>query len=124
MMDIGTLKSCIGDLAKNVYFCGANENDHGPSLYVKDAKTHSLLSKLFRKKMKDDASFELIKLNTTASLKLNRTRSLEEIVARVPHHKIYLDPTATIERSSILVSIAKQARQLLGPALKGCYFNS
>ncbi len=124
MMDISALKNCIGDLAKNVYFCGTNENDHGPSLYVKDKKTHSQLSKLFRQKMKDDPSFKFIKLKTTASLKLNRTRSLEEILTRVPHQTIYLDPTATIERSSVLVSIAKQARLLLGSTLKGCYFNS
>lgn len=123
MMDIGLLKSCIGSLAKNIYFCGANENDQSLTLYTKDAKTRSQLIDLFHNKMKDDRSFGLIKVKTTRSLKLNRTRSLEEILTRVPHQAIYFDPTATIERSKILVCIAKQARQLLGPLLKGCYFN-
>lgn len=124
MMDIGALRSCIGGLAKNIYFCGADENDEAPTLYTKDAKTRSRLTELFRKKMIENPEFGLIKIKTTLSLKLNRTRSLEEILTRVPHQHIYFDPTATIERANILVSIAKHARQLLGPVLKGCYFNS
>ncbi len=124
MMDIAMLKSCIGGLAKNIYFCGANENDSGPTLYARDKQTRLQLTELFRKKMIDDPSFGFIKIETTDSLKLKRTRSLEEILTRVPHQTIYFDPTATIERANILVCIAKQARQLLGTTLKGCYFNS
>ncbi|EKD69860.1 MAG: hypothetical protein ACD_46C00712G0006 [uncultured bacterium] len=124
MMDIGALKDCIGGLAKNVYFCGANENDQAPTVYARDANTRVQLNKLFRKKMIDNPEFGLIKIQTTRSLKLKQTRSLEEILTRVPHHSIYFDPTATIERAKILVCIAKQARQLLGSVLKGCYFNS
>jgi len=123
-MDIEALKNCIGDLAKNVYFCGANENNPNPVLYARDTKTRRQLAELFHKKKIEDPAFGLIQIKTTRSLKLKQTRSLEEILTRVPYQTIYFDPTATIERTSILVSIAKEARQLLGPVLKGCYFNT
>lgn len=123
-MDIETLKSCIGVLAKNIYFCGANENDQNLTIYAKDEKTRIQLSYLLRDQGKINPEFRTIKIETTRSLKLKKTRCLEEIIARVPHQRIYFDPTATIERSCILVSIARDARQLLGSVLKGCYFNS
>lgn len=123
-MDIGMLKSCIGSLAENVYFCGSDENDQNATIYAKNEKTRIQLSKLIRQKGESDPAFRSMKIKTTRSLKLKKTRSLEEILTRVPHQVIYFDPTATIERASILVCIAKQARQLLGPVLKGCYFNS
>lgn len=123
-MDIGMLKSCIGSLAKNIYFCGANEDGQNATIYAKDKKTRMQLIALLHKQGKSNPAFRSIKIETTHSLKLKKTRSLEEILSRVPHQIIYLDPTATIERANILVCIAKQARQLLGPVLQGCYFNS
>lgn len=123
-MDIGMLKSCIGSLAENVYFCGSNEDGQNAAIYAKDEKTRIKLIELLHQKGTSDPAFGSIKIETTRSLKLKKTRSLEEILTRVPHQVIYFDPTATIERASILVCIAREARQLLGPVLKGCYFNS
>lgn len=124
IMDREMLKNCIGSLAENVYFCGSDKDGLNATVFVKDEKTRSKLIKFMHQKEKTDAEFRSIKIKTTRSLKLKKTRSLEEILTRVPHQVIHFDPTATIERASILVSIAKEARQLLGPLLKGCYFNS
>src|SRR5579885_1511693 len=119
MMDATDLKECLGALVKDVYYCGV-DSSQALTLYVKDSQSKAQIEKLLINK----PGFALINVKTTNSLSLEKTKSLEEILSRVPHQTIIFDPTATIERAQVMVSMAKQARQLLGAALKGCYFNS
>lgn len=124
MMDVGELKESIGALAKNIYFCGANTQDPAPTVFTKDAVSSRQLTELFQKKSVEQPGYAQISVKTTQSLNLEKTRSLEEILEKIPHDVIYFDPTATIERARILVNMVRQSRILLGPVLKGCYFNS
>ncbi len=123
-MDTAALKECLDAFTKKVFFCGYNSDASAPTVYAADAVSRTQLMQLFAAKAKDDALFARIKVKTTHSLKLDKTHSLEEMLHRLPHQHIVFDPTATIERSKALVAITKQARQLLGSALSGCYFNS
>lgn len=124
MIDAIALKECLGALAKDVYYCGANSSDQAPVVYVKDSQSRVEIEKILSKRAAYVPDFAFIEVKTTSSLALEKTRSFEEILSRVPHQTIIFDPTATIERAVIMVAIAKQARQLLGAQLKGCYFNS
>lgn len=123
MMETAALKELLSGYAKKVFFCGIPEQGSCPVIYASDAKTCSHLSNVFSDKAKTAPYYAGIKVKKTSSLRLEKTRSLEDMLERLPHHEILFDPTATIERAKILVCIAKQTRQL-GAIIKGCYFNS
>jgi hypothetical protein len=124
MLDIAALKECLDAFTKKVFYCGIDSGDTAPTVYASDNQTRIQLSKLFAKKAKDNASFAQIKIRTTRSLKLDKTHSLEDMLKRLPYYHIIFDPTATVERSSTLVRISKEARLIAGKQLTGCYFNS
>jgi hypothetical protein len=124
MMETAALRACLSTFTKKVFFCGLDSEDHRPIVYASDTSARLELSRIFDQKAKEDPSFAQIKIKTTRSLQLEKTRSLEEMLACMPHGHIIFDPTATVERARALVKINKQARKLVGPTLLGCYFNS
>ncbi len=124
MIDNIELKEFLGDSFNHVFFSGTNLNSSTLFIYVKDSKTYSNLSNKLKKIAAVDSRFRHIIIKKSSSLALAKTRSLEAILNKLPAGQILIDPTATIERSTALVCIAKQARRELGSNLLGCYFNS
>jgi hypothetical protein len=113
----------IQQLAGKIFFCGSSKGST-PIAYVKDRDTVKQLTNLLRSQAKLNPHLPLIKVKRSSSLALEKTRSLEEILAKLPHDQLLFDPTSIVERATALLSVAKQARQCIGAILKGCYFNS
>lgn len=117
------IKEILGVQTKNIFYCGAKSSADKLFIVVKDKPSAKQIAPLLKKYAKASSRLANCKIKISSSLQLEKVKSLESILDRIPHGQIIIDPTGTLERSKILVALAKKVR-LQFPQVTACFFNS